>query len=221
METITVYLESPWTRQGDNFEAPCTLMVEGVHSGSHGPIYHAAHVLKANAHKWEGQPVTLDRPQENGEFVDVNTSKAIWNKYVIGRVTKPYYDNSKNGIRATLQIPADLPLAQEVMKLKEVSVGIYGNETETYGSWNGQEYDKCAITHEPNHLAILDSQGACSFKKGCGIRTNEKGRDTMGSYEHEAVYPPEVYEAEFLEQQKAKQPEQDHEAEAVFPPEVA
>jgi hypothetical protein len=177
-------------------------------------------------------------------YVSVNSSPEIWKKYVIGQVTKPYYDNSKNGIRGTLQIPADHPLAQEVMKLREVSVGIYGNETEAYGDWQGESYDKCAITHEPNHLAILDSQGACSFKKGCGIRTNAqdlrdsvgrgmvewvnditgKGRNTMGNYEHEAVYPIEVLEAEFLEKQKQAHQEQDkgqgHEHEAVYPPGV-
>ncbi|MFA4901615.1 MAG: DUF2213 domain-containing protein [Desulfobaccales bacterium] len=245
MEYLTVYLETPWTRQGGNFVAPCTLMVEGVHSGSHGPVFHPAHVLKANTPKWEGQPVTVDHPKQDGQYVDVNSSKAIWDKYVVGRVTKPYYDENKKAIRGTIQIPANHARAAEIIKLPgEVSVGIFSDYTETYGQHGGQEYNRCSITHEPNHLAILpDGVGACSKKAGCGLRVNSgveilgdalaqwinnlrrEARNNMeNNHEHEAVYPIEVLEAEFLEQQKArKQPEQseqDHSDEAVFPPEV-
>ena len=174
--SITAYLAAPWQMNNGVMESPCTLMVEGVHHGNHGPLYWAAHVLRAAAAAWEGAPVSLNHPQVDGQMVSINHSPAVWARYAIGRVTRPYYDPQKKALRATIQIPANHPQAAKIQGLKEVSVGVFSEETETYGDWQGEAYSACAITMQPDHLAILaDGQkGACAWEDSCGIRVNRE-----------------------------------------------
>ena len=206
--SISIYLEHPWTLVGGNLEAQAVLLREGVHHGSAGPIYWAAHVLKAAAPAWEGATVTLNHPLgPDGNPVSVNSTPEIRAKYAIGKVVRPHFDAGSKAIKATLQIWADHPMAANVQKLKEVSVGVYANETETYGAWNGENYRACAVKMEVDHLAILDKGqvGACSFEKdGCGIRVNSAADDghlhilslrpwpKPDDCQGEGVFPPEV-----------------------------
>ena len=172
--SIKIHLAHPWTIRNGFMEAPATLMVEGVHHGSHGPIYWAPRVLKAAASTWEGIPLTLNHPEVNGRAISINHSPEIRAKYAIGKVINPYFDETKKGIRAILQVPVNHPKSGLIQSLREVSVGIFSEETETYGSWRGEKYSACAIRMEPDHLAILaEGQiGACSFEDSCGIRAN-------------------------------------------------
>lgn len=175
---IQAYLESNiWkpTADGKWLEAPCVLITEGVHHGSHGKIFHAAHILAESVQKWQSIPLTLGHPQVDGQFVSITQSPEIFNQYSIGEVTSPYWDESKKAIRAQVRIPANHPMRDRLTKLKEVSVGVFTEDVNTYGSWFGENYDACSISHQPDHLAILPEGqvGACNFESdGCGIRVN-------------------------------------------------
>lgn len=195
MKYLQAYIGDVWKLNGAFWEAPCTLLVQGVHRGSAGAIFWASHILRRNAHKWEGVPLALSHPMVNGKPVSITHSREIRAAHEIGRVVKPYYDEARKGIRATLQIPRDHPRIDEIKRLREVSVGVFSDETQTFGRWGGEPFDACAISMTPDHLAILPEgqRGACSVTAGCGIRTNQNndGGEIM-DFTSEAVFPPEV-----------------------------
>lgn len=164
---------APWAAVGPNYESPAILITEGVHAGSHGPIFWAGHVLEQSAHKWEGVPVTLGHPNVDGANISIRHPQA---PAPIGRVVRPRYDPVKKAITATVRISKDVPNVADVLKLREVSVGVFGEEMEDYGEWQGEAYAKCAITMDPDHLALLPAgvAAACSWEDGCGVRTHSK-----------------------------------------------
>lgn len=45
---------------------PVTMMVEGVHSGSKGPLLHTSEELGKIPESWNGMPVTVDHPVVEG-----------------------------------------------------------------------------------------------------------------------------------------------------------
>ncbi len=186
-QTFVANVVGPWTITNGLLEAPVVMMVEGVHSGSYGPIYWPAHVLRAAAPKWAGAPVVIDHPQVDGQAVSINYSPAI-RASTIGTVASPCFDEAKKALKATVQVPANNPRIGEIQGIREVSAGIFGENTSTYGTWNGESYDACAITMEPDHLALLpDTKGACSWEDGCGIRTNQA---VKGEGMTEVLLPP-------------------------------
>jgi hypothetical protein len=185
--SIVAYLESNvWkpTADGQWLEAPCTLITEGVHAGSHGAIYHSANVLAENAHKWQNIPLTLGHPRIGDDYVSVNFSPEVFTRFQIGEVVNPRWDEDKKAIRASVRIPANHPQKERLTKLKEVSVGVFTTDTNIYGQWFGENYSACSISHEPDHLALLPEGhvGACDYDHdGCGMRVNnlQKGEIPM------------------------------------------
>lgn len=193
--TIQAYLESNiWKPSSDGqwLEAPCTLITEGVHKGSHGAIFHAGHILEESTSKWQNIPLTLGHPQVDGQFVSITQSPEIFNQYQIGEVVSPYWDEQKKAIRAKVRIPANHPQKDRLMKLKEVSVGVFTEDTQVYGQWFGEDYQACSISHCPDHLALLPEGmvGACNFDSdGCGIRVNayQELTDTIKSFKESVM----------------------------------
>ena len=55
--TITTNTTGPWAIENGELVAPVTMMVEGVHNGSMGPLFWPAHVLEAAASKWDIIPM--------------------------------------------------------------------------------------------------------------------------------------------------------------------
>ena len=169
-QTIQINIESPWRVAGQVAIAPVTIMVEGVHHGSHGPLYWASHILRENTPKWNGVPVCFDHPMANGQPVSIKRKSK---DHIIGYVRRPYFDESKQGIRAEVEVNADL--LTQVQGIREVSAGVFSDEQYTSGTWNGEQFEACSITMEPDHLALLTTQrGACSWEDGCGIRNNAR-----------------------------------------------
>mgnify|MGYP000857673313 CR=1 FL=1 len=50
---------------------PVIMMAEGVHCGSHGPILHTIDELGKYAAAWNGIPIPVLHPQENGTFISM------------------------------------------------------------------------------------------------------------------------------------------------------
>ena len=162
---------------------PVVMMVEGVHDGSLGPLLHTINELGKFPASWNGIPVIIYHPQRDGEFVSANQPDIIDNE-VVGRVYNTDVEGKK--LKAEIWIDEDRlntisPIVLEAInegKEMEVSVGVFNEFDETPGVWNNERYDKIAVNHRPDHLAILpDEVGACSLEDGCGLGANKKEED--------------------------------------------
>jgi len=172
--TLTVHQEKPY------YIVPVVMMVEGVHSGSHGPLLHKIEELGKIPAAWNGIPVVIDHPEDkDGTPISANAPDVIDNRSV-GKVYNTTVDGLKLKAEAWLDEDKLNEIAPEILqdilnnKLIEVSVGVFSEEQDEEGTWNGEEYKAVAYNYRPDHLAILtEFVGACSCKDGCGIRTNK------------------------------------------------
>jgi hypothetical protein len=164
------------------------MMVEGVHSGSAGPIFYSADVLRDSADKWQGIPVVLNHPMKDNRPVSINHSEEIFSEFAIGYVAEAFFDEQNRALKGTIKIPANTPAAMQVQQTKEVSVGVYNEEIFEAGSFHGQDYIARATGMNPDHLAILtELQGACSWSDGCGIRANTFTKEDVGLAIYKAI----------------------------------
>jgi hypothetical protein len=160
---------------------PVVMMVEGVHSGSHGPLLHTMEELGKFTEAWNGIPVTIDHPEIEGhnvsanqpDIIDARTVGRVYNTQVDGTKLKAEVWLDENKLRQVSSVTlARVNSSQPV----EVSVGVFSDEDEEEGEWNGETYNAIARNHRPDHLALLPGgTGACSIEDGCGIRANKKG----------------------------------------------
>lgn len=160
----------------DHWVVPVIMMVEGVHNGSHGPIFYSAQELGAAEPSWNGIPITIHHPQdEHGNYISANTPAGL----SVGRVFGAHMQGDQlrgeawiNPVNLMEQSPEALEYIKE-HKALEVSVGVYSEDDETPGDYRGEQYVSTAHNLRPDHLALLPgSEGACSWDDGCGIRAN-------------------------------------------------
>jgi hypothetical protein len=172
---------------------PVVLMVSGVHNGSHGPVLHTEDDLAKYPASWNGIPVVVQHPEENGVNVSAN-SPEILDQAIVGRVFGTRFDEGK--LRAEVWLdekrlsrisPESLECIRNQAPL-EVSVGVFTDDEEVEGQWGDETYTAVSHNHRPDHLALLPgSKGACSWDDGCGIRANEEnGNDETVQTNHES-----------------------------------
>lgn len=158
---------------------PVVMMVEGVHSGSRGPLLHTAEELGRFTAAWNGIPIVVHHPQDpSGNYISANSPQVI-DREKVGAVYNTRIEDNKLKAEAWIQIdkisqvsPVALAHIRQGLPL-DVSVGVFSDEEESQGEWNGETYSAIARNHRPDHLALLPGeQGACSWQDGCGIRTN-------------------------------------------------
>lgn len=161
---------------------PVVMMVEGVHHGSGGAIYHSAEELGKSANSWQDVPVTISHPLVGDSYVSVNTD-GIAEQYQVGFVSDPVMKNEKLTAKAYLDVQRLTAISPETLlavqegKTLEVSIGVFTDDEEVEGEWNGETYIKIARNHIPDHLALLPGEvGACSVKDGCGLRVNNENK---------------------------------------------
>lgn len=168
---------------------PVVMMVEGVHHGNLGPLYHSADELGRHVESWNGIPVTIAHPQLNGNYVSANNPLMI-EENMVGRVYNVHMDGSKlkgevwiNESAAAVQSSDILDYIRGGRQL-EVSIGAFTDEDPVSGNWNGEQYTAIARNHRPDHLALLPGEeGACNWADGCGIRLNQKGGNMSKQHE--------------------------------------
>jgi hypothetical protein len=160
---------------------PVTMMVEGVHSGSRGPLFHSISELGKYPAAWDGRPVTINHPQVDGNNVSANDPE-ILEIYKVGNIFNTKVKGEKLTAEAWLDIEKLKAISPEVFeaieggKLLEVSVGVFSDEDDLEGEWQGETYQAIAKNHRPDHLALLPcSVGACSLADGCGLGVNKEG----------------------------------------------
>jgi len=159
---------------------PVVMMKEGVHNGSHGPIYHSEAELAKYVEAWNGIPITISHPEKDGVNVSANSPRVL-ETTTVGRVFNTFYND---GLRAEAWLDVEklrvvsldtLERIQSGVPL-DVSVGVFSDSDDTEGEWHGETYESIAINYRPDHLALLPEEvGACSWNDGCGVRANRKG----------------------------------------------
>ena len=198
IEQEVTYTVRQETYQGVNhLVVPVIMMVEGVHNGSLGPLFHSISELGRFPDSWNGRPVVIDHPEIEGQSVSAN-SPGIMEGQVVGIIFNTHVDNNKLKAEAWLNeeklrqsCPSVLAAIQNTEPI-EVSIGVFTDTEEVEGDWNEEHYIAIAHNHRPDHLALLPGgRGACSVEDGCGIRVNKKKGGT------------DVNEEEFLQSLKS------------------
>ena len=176
---INNYIPRTEMHQGhQHVVVPVVMMVEGVHTGSAGPILHLADEMGKVPDAWNGVPVVVSHPEARGRPVSANSPSVI-DAQAVGRVYNVHLDGS----RLKGEVWVDENKCQEffpevlecIAKRRpiEVSVGVFSEDEPAEGEWNGEAYKAVARNYRPDHLALLfDAEGACSWADGCGIRAN-------------------------------------------------
>jgi len=177
------YQVSTKVHQGRNhIVIPVVMMMEGVHSGSHGALLHTITDLGKFPESWNGIPVVVpNHPKDaEGNYISANSPDIIDNK-TIGRVYNTHVEGLKLMAEVWLdeeksaQISPDVLSAVNERQKVEVSVGVFTEDEETVGVYNDEPYTNIARNHRPDHLALLPGgTGACSIEDGCGLGANEK-----------------------------------------------
>jgi len=182
----TSYTVQKRKHQGKSFiVVPVTMMVEGVHHGSLGPLLHTIDELGKYPASWDGIPIVIDHPQINGVYVSANSPDIIDTR-TVGRVYNTHVDGNRLKAEAWLDEESLTRISENTLEqvneaeMIEVSVGVFTDNEDTTGDWNGEQYNAIARNHRPDHLALLPGgTGACSIEDGCGIRVNKKGGNNV------------------------------------------
>lgn len=176
----------------DHVVVPVVLLVEGVHRGSGGPLYYSPQEIQNSAMFWNGMPLPVYHPEQNGQAVSCN-SPEVTEARSIGRVWNVRYESSPKP-RLVGEAWIDVVKAQAIspetlQKINagepiEVSTGLFSREEAVPGVWNTETYQAVVKDIRPDHLAILPgSVGACSLADGCGIRYNQGEGEQMEEQE--------------------------------------
>lgn len=188
----------------EHIVVPVIMMTEGVHCGSGGAVYHSIDELGHFPEAWNGIPVCIFHPKEGDSFISANSPEVIESQ-TVGRIFNTHVEGTKLKAECWIditKITAISPLAyQYIMEMRplEVSVGVFTDDEQAEGVWNGETYHLIAHNHRPDHLALLPGgQGACSWADGAGIRANEKheeGGTTLDNVKQKRI---EAFEALFV-----------------------
>ena len=156
-----------------NLIVPVVMMVEGVHNGSLGPLFHPAQELGKFPDSWNGIPIMIDHPvDDNGINVSANSPEIL--ERAVGKIFNAHMDGTKLKAESYVdpvklqEMSPDAYTAIMNGQPLEVSVGVFTEEDQTPGQWNGENYTAVARGHRPDHLALLPGGN------GCGIRVNQK-----------------------------------------------
>lgn len=173
--------------QGQNYMVvPVIMMVEGVHSGSNGPLLHLAEELGRFVDAWNGIPISIEHPSDGEFHVSANQPHII--EQTVGRIYHSFMDEGRLRAEAWIDEAALQRISPEVFQYiiegrpLDVSVGVFTDEEFQTGDWNGEHYEGIARNHRPDHLALLPGGvGACSWADGCGIRSHEQGGENVSN----------------------------------------
>ena len=183
MRTITTNIISPWNIKNGKALAPVLIAIEGVHSGSEGPLFWTAEVLKNSVKKFNNIPITMRHPTDcQGQFVSIHENPAITTQYLRGVLKNPRFDATVKGIRARIEVPVNIQDFGLVQGTKNVSLGVFTNEEGPAGEWNGRYYTaKVVEIQKADHLALLPDQTPACVGTGIQVNTEKLFRDALAT----------------------------------------
>jgi hypothetical protein len=155
---------------------PMSMILEGVHAGSQGPIYYSKEELSKTPKMWNMKPILVYHPK----YGDTATDLRIYKSQAIGMIMGTEWKNGKLKAEAWLdkekvnKIEPDILESIERGEPMEVSTGLFADCVLDEGDWNGEHYTAVAQNIRADHLAILPNKdGACSVEDGAGLLVNQ------------------------------------------------
>jgi hypothetical protein len=129
---------------------------------------------------WNGVPVTVGHPAtDGGDFQSANSPEVL-SAWHVGRIFNAKMEGDKLKGEAWIDIERANNVAPELVSQLEsgepmdVSTGYFSKHEKASGHYGGKHYRVKHRDLKPDHLALLpNKEGACSWKDGCGVRTNE------------------------------------------------
>lgn len=174
------------TRHGQEFlVVPVVALREGVLNDELMLAEEFSHGFDA----WNGRAVTIGHPELDGENVSANTPGML-DAIAVGQL----FNTGINGDRMVSEMWIDLsrvPLVDggpqavkqfESAILTDVSTAYLRDLEEKPGTFKGEAHNGIQRNIKPDHLAILlDEEGACSIKDGCGAPRINKDEAQTGT----------------------------------------
>lgn len=176
------------------YVAPLTLIVPGVLNGSRGPLLYPAEQCAVEPARWNGMPLTKGHPKQDKDGVSNYVSARqpdILEKVGVGYVYEAKF-NGKLQAQGWFDIEncrkVDKRIIENLEQGKpiELSTGLFldTHKAAENASHNGKPYVAVTSNYKPDHVAVLlDGQGACSLKDGCGVNVNSEPEHTVRTTE--------------------------------------
>ena len=156
---------------------PMVMILEGVHTGSQGPVYYSIDELAKTPKMWNLKPIVIEHPFRG----DTATDLEVYKRQSVGMVMNTHFTDGKLKAEAWIDIDKALekcPTILEHIKHRlpmEISTGLFSELVLEEGVWNGEPYKGRIINIRADHLAILpQKQGACSLSDGAGLLINQR-----------------------------------------------
>ena len=155
---------------------PMSMILEGVHTGSQGPIYYSKSELSKTPKMWNMKPITIAHPKRG----DTATDLGIYKSQAIGMIMGAKWQDGKLKAEAWIDKKKAKRIEPTVLEHiesgipMEVSTGLFADCILEEGTWKGEKYVATAQNIRADHLAILpDKDGACSISDGAGLLVNQ------------------------------------------------
>jgi len=161
--------------------APMVLINPGVLNGSKGPLLYPPDEIVKNYQQWNGVPIVVYHPHRLGQPVSA-TEPGILDRQGVGVVRNA---TSNGKLRAegwfdeikTKKVNPGVYNRLINHQTIELSTGLFTDNEESSGTFNGRQYVAIARNYRADHLAVLPDQiGACSVKDGCGVLVNKENK---------------------------------------------
>lgn len=194
METLVANLSAGARRETlagrEYIVAPVSMIVPGILNGSRGPLLYESRDVSLSADSWNGMPIVLRHPTNNGTPVSARSPNVL-NEVGLGTVLNTRFDGKLRAegwfdVANLRRVAPDILNRLQSGKPIELSTGLFADyvPAPSGATHNGQAYSYRVTNLRPDHLAVLpDEIGACSLRDGCGImvncRTNEDNDASM------------------------------------------
>lgn len=159
---------------------PMVMLLEGVHQGSGGPLYYPESELSKTPVVWNHKPIVVYHPIYNGQPISA-CDPAVIESSKVGLIMNTRWEDGKLKSEAWLEVNRCDKVDKRIMKkinkkeMIELSTGVFTDNEDAEGEWNGEKYTAIARNYRPDHLALLpDQKGACSIKDGAGLMRNQE-----------------------------------------------
>lgn len=164
----------------DYLVAPVTMIVPGVLSGSKGSLLYTLEEISRDPSIWNGMPIVNGHPNSGSGGTISARNPEVLEKQQIGTIFKAAISSGKLVAEGWFDLAAtqriEPAIIQHLLSRRsiEVSTGVFTGIELQQGTHNGIPYEGIARELRADHLAILiDQQGACSCRDGCGVLANE------------------------------------------------
>ena len=183
--------------------APMVMLVEGVHTGSNGPLYYPPEELGKTPVVWNMKPVVVYHPQIDGQGVSA-CDPDIATNHKVGVIMNTHYENGKLKAEAWLEVDRVKAVDERILdtlesgEMMELSTGLFTDNEYSEGEWNGESFEAVVKNFRPDHLALLpDQKGACSISDGAGfLRLNQDSDSGLSKILNAVVGKLQLYEAD-------------------------